>query len=477
VVVQRGCCVLHDLYFAMSSSPSKRSRELVASSCAPHLNFSAVFDFLVELKPRALRRSVKAKCDGDVVNTSAASASATLVFEWPEADGGSLFTPCDQFVEWMLCQAQSFIAGSNSFCDVGQHMQLLIVFAEHEGMRGVLLDCCLLPPFICIAFRIYFDFLKESAGAEDGGALKVEQWLHGVLMFLFKMCNLDDEGPQLVLSSFKSSGAEDFAYVVHSLMQVAADNLSLPQGDAPGGGLMSTATASLVKGGECCGCLAVDLCSMLCCASPESVSYAILSQALKPSLVMNLTLILFQRLSSPTLNHEHERLALSWLVRRSNVHLQSLYFMSLQVALEEIVSYDNIDFIDILATPCSKSVCLFALRAMMQYCFSMLLNQLPVEIQPVSYSAPPPVLSPIEWRVVCTALSLLEKFAADSHFKMFFSSAVTQPMLLFLVCPPFASSSITVLCITSRDMQVCVIGPMEARDVETIIDSDDDHSM
>lgn len=100
------------------------------------------------------------------------------------------------------------------------------------------------------------------------------------------------------------------------------------------------------------------------------------------------------------------------------------------------MSYDNIDFIDILATPCSKSVCLLALRAMMQYCFSMLLNQLPVEIQSVSYSAPPPVLSPIEWRVVCTALSLLEKFAADSHFKMFFSSAVTQPMLLFLVCPP-----------------------------------------
>lgn len=439
----------------MSSFPSKRSRELVASSCAPHLNFSAVFDFLVELKPRALRRSVKAKCDGDVVNTSAASASATLVFEWHGADGGSLFTPCDQFVEWMLCEAQSFIAGSNSFCDVSQHMQLLTVFAEHEGMRGVLLDCCLLPPFICIAFRIYFDWLKASAGAEDG-ALKAEQWLHGVLMFLFKMCNLDDEGPQLVLSSFKSSGAEDFAYAVHSLMQVAADNLSLPQGDGAGGGAMSTVTSSLVKGGECCGCLAVDLCSMLCCASPESVSYAILSQALKPSLVMNLTLLVFQRLSSPTLNHEHERLALSWLVRRSNIDVQSHHFMSLQVALEEIVSYDNIDFIDILATPCSKSVCLLALRAMMQYCFSMLLNQLPVENHPVSYSAPPPVLSPIEWRVVCTALSLLEKFASDSHFKMFFSSAVTQPMLLFLVRPPprlFIHYCAT--CYLTRHVGVC----------------------
>jgi hypothetical protein len=127
---------------------------------------------------------------------------------------------------------------------------------------------------------------------------------------------------------------------------------------------------------------------------------------------------------------------LCWLVRRSNIDVQSHHFMSLQVALKEIVSHDNIDFIDILATPCSKSVCLLALRAMMQNYFSMLLNQLPVENQPVSYSAPPPVLSPIEWRVVCTALSLLEKFASDSHFKMFFSFAVTQPMLLVLVRPP-----------------------------------------
>jgi hypothetical protein len=53
---------------------------------------------------------------------------------------------------------------------------------------------------------------------------------------------------------------------------------------------------------------------MLCCTSQDSVSYAILSQALKPSLVMNLTLVLFQRLASPTLQQQHERLAVSWLV-------------------------------------------------------------------------------------------------------------------------------------------------------------------
>jgi hypothetical protein len=106
---------------------------------------------------------------------------------------------------------------------------------------------------------------------------------------------------------------------------------------------------------------------------------------------------------------------------------------NLQVALEEIVCHDSIDFIDILATPCSKSVCLLALHAMMQYCFSMLLNQLPVETQPLPLSAPPPVLTSIEWQIVCAALSLLEKFAADSHFKIFFSSAITKPMLLFLV--------------------------------------------
>ncbi len=104
-----------------------------------------------------------------------------------------------------------------------------------------------------------------------------------------------------------------------------------------------------------------------------------------------------------------------------------------------MVCYDNIDFIDILATPCSKSTCLRALRTMLHYCFSMLLNQLPVEAQPSPLFAPPPVMSAIEWRIVCTALSLLEKFAADSHFKTFFSSAITQPMLLFLVRAPIHS--------------------------------------
>ena len=102
-----------------------------------------------------------------------------------------------------------------------------------------------------------------------------------------------------------------------------------------------------------------------------------------------------------------------------------------------VVSYDSIDFIDILATPSSKSVCLLALHAIMQYCFSMLLNQLPVEAQPPPESAPCPVLSATEWRIVTLALSLLEKFAADSHFKIFFSSAITQPLLFFLVRAPW----------------------------------------
>jgi hypothetical protein len=114
--------------------------------------------------------------------------------------------------------------------------------------------------------------------------------------------------------------------------------------------------------------------------------------------------------------------------------------------LEEIVCYDSIDFIDILATPCSKSVCLLALHAMMQYTFSMLLNQLSVENQPLSYFAHPPVMSPIEWRIVCAALSLLEKFAADSHFKIFFSSAITQPMLLFLVRTPSPENPLPFRC-------------------------------
>ncbi len=79
---------------------------------------------------------------------------------------------------------------------------------------------------------------------------------------------------------------------------------------------MKRCGAALVpKGCECAGCLAVDICNLLCCSSPESVSYAILSHALKPSLVMHLTLVLFQRLSCPSLTHDHERLAVSWLVR------------------------------------------------------------------------------------------------------------------------------------------------------------------
>ena len=199
-------------------------------------------------------------------------------------------------------------------------------------------------------------------------------------------------------------------------------------------GFMSKCACALGKGRECVGCLAVDLISMLCCTSQDSVSYAILSQALKPSLVMNLTLVLFQRLASPTLQQQHELLAVSWLV-----------------ALEEAVSHDSIDFIDILATPCSKNVCLLALHAVMQYCFSMLLNQLPVETQPPPQSAPPPLLTPIEWRIVATALSLLEKFAADSHFKIFFSSAITQPMLFFLVRSPLPHRPLSPCsCVTVR---------------------------
>ncbi len=152
--------------------------------------------------------------------------------------------------------------------------------------------------------------------------------------------------------------------------------------------------------------------------------------------------------------------------------------------------YDSIDFIDILATPCSKSVCLRALRAMVQYCFSMLLNQLPVdqlnqlpinqlpvEPQPLPLCAPPPVLSSIEWRIVCTALSLLEKFAADSHFKTFFASAIAQPMLLFLVPPPFQCRCDRQPCHALCGVQVCVVASMQPGDVQRILASSDDHSM
>jgi hypothetical protein len=284
---------------------------------------------------------VKAKECGDVINTSSASASASLVFVCSDAGGALLHASCDEFIEWLLRCMQSDMVCCDSLQLLDDDMQLLLLFAQHEGLRSVLLHCSLLPPFICLCFRLYFDLRRQGDGEEAG--VRAQLWVRLLLLLLFKLCNLDDEGPQLVLSSLQSSGADDFAYVVHSLMQVAANNLScsaplppLPSTPTPpplsqsptpttptpptppsavaSSGFMSKCAAVLSKDKECVGCVAVDLCSMLCCCSPESVSYAILSQALKPSLVMNLTLLLFQRLSSPTLQHEHERLAVSWLV-------------------------------------------------------------------------------------------------------------------------------------------------------------------
>ncbi len=262
---------------------------------------------------------MKAKEGSDAINVSAASASAALVFECRDADGTLLHVPCDGFVEWLLCCMQSDAMSCDNVVQFDDDMHLLCQFAEHEGLRRVLLDCSLLPPFICLCFRLYFDMKQQSVGEE--AERRAQLWLLLLLLLLFKMCDLDGDGPELVMKSFQSSGADDFAYVVHSLMQAAADNLSGSAAAAPlngtapaGAGFMTKCAAAVSKGKEHIGCLAVDLCSMLCCTSPESVSYAILSQALKPSLVMNLTLLLFQRLSSPTLQHQHERLAVSWLV-------------------------------------------------------------------------------------------------------------------------------------------------------------------
>jgi hypothetical protein len=303
--------------------PLKRSRP-----AAPHLHYAAVFAFLVELKPRALRRAVKAKSDGDVVNTSCASASAALLFEWAGSDGNVCHTPCDEFVQWLLCSMLADMAGRDAAGDLDDDLHLLLMFAEHDGLRLVLLDCCLLPPLLCLAFRVFFDLLKHGAAVGDGH--RAEVWLQVLLLLLFKLVNADEDAPVLLLNSFQRTGSDDFAFVVNSLLRVAADNLNGAVGAAPlgaalacsgpGGFMKRCGAAAVPKGCECAGCLAVDICSLLCCSSPESVSYAILSHALKPSLVMHLTLVLFQRLSCPSLRHEHERLAVSWLVRPLHAH-------------------------------------------------------------------------------------------------------------------------------------------------------------
>ena len=305
----------------MASSQSKRSRQLPApSDSPPHVDFAAVFEFLAELKPRSQRRAVKAKSDGD--------ASGALAFVCAGGDGEDVLAPCEEFVEWLLCCTLSALSSCGGVGEVDTHVHVLAMLVEHDGVRGVLGSCRLLPPFICLSFRVYFDMLRE------GTASKAELWLQLLLLFLFKLCNLDDHGPELVLRAFKSSGSEDFAYVVQCLMQVAANNVScsaasplLPAAD--GAGFMSKCAVVVVKGAECAGCLAVDVCSMLCCASPECVSYAILSDALKPSLVMNLTLLVFQRLSSPALQPQHERLALSWLVPPQQPHAVPVCHVSL----------------------------------------------------------------------------------------------------------------------------------------------------
>ena len=271
----------------MPTLPCKRLRPLPSPSCgAPHQHFPAIFELLLDLKPRALRRAVKGKDGSDAVNTSTA-----LVFEC--CDGGAVLlqAPCADFVEWLLSCMQSDALTCGSMQHFDDDMHLLCQFAEHEGLRRVLLDCSLLPPFICLCFRLYFDMQRQ--GADEAQA---QLWLRLLLLLLFKMCNLDEEGPELVLKSLQGSGADDFAYVVHSLMQAAAESLcsaAASAGAAPRG-FMSKGAGMLSKGKDCVGCVAVDLCSLLCCSSPEGVSYAILSQALKPSLVMNLTLLLFQ---------------------------------------------------------------------------------------------------------------------------------------------------------------------------------------
>jgi hypothetical protein len=170
--------------------PYKRNR-----LAAPHLDYPAVFAFLVELKPRALRRAVKAKSDGDVVNTSCASASAALLFECAGSDGNICHTPCDEFVQWLLCSMLADMAGRDAAGDLDDDLHLLLMFAEHDGLRAVLLDCCLLPPFLCLAFRVFFDMLKHGAAAGDGH--RAELWLQTLLLLLFKIVNADQDAPVL----------------------------------------------------------------------------------------------------------------------------------------------------------------------------------------------------------------------------------------------------------------------------------------
>ena len=301
----------------MSAVARKRDR-----SCgSPGVDFAAALDFLRQLKAKGLRRVVRAEGEGVGEAASAdaqARAKATLVFDCAGEDGESLEVPCGDFMEWMLSSMQSDSVSADNVGELDEHLHVLLMFADHEGLRGVLLDTRLLVPFVCLSFRIFFDLLNAGAPRLK----EADTWLHVLLLLLFKMCNLDNDGAALVLQCFQRSGAEDFAYVVHSLMRVAADNLRGSVGShaaqADGGGhvrFMSKCASAVGKGTECVGCLAVDLISMLCCSSPDSVSYAVLSHALKPSLVMTVTLALFQRLSAPALTQEHEFLAVSWLVK------------------------------------------------------------------------------------------------------------------------------------------------------------------
>jgi hypothetical protein len=305
---------LHDICTVVPALPRKRSRR-----AAPHMDFPAVFAFLFQLKPRALRRAIKAKSESD----------AALLFEWVGSNGDICHAPCDQFVQWLLCSMLADMVSHEAAGDVDDDLHLLLMFAEHDGLRRLLLDCCLLPPLLCLAFRVFFDMLKHGAAGGDG-AHRAELWLQVQLLLLFKLANLDEDGPVLLLKNFQRTGSEDFAFVVNCLLRVAADNVNgcvgavplstaTASGSTPDGFMNRCAAAVVGKGCESAGCLAVDICSLLCCSSPESVSYAILSHALKPYLVMHLTLLLFQRLSSSSLKHEHERLAVSWLVGAHDV--------------------------------------------------------------------------------------------------------------------------------------------------------------
>jgi hypothetical protein len=311
----------------MSCASRKRVR---SHGCPGSVDPAAVFEFLLKLKPRALRRCVRSMGCGDEAVVPAPGAAAVLVFECTGACGESIQAPCDAFIEWLVCSVLCDIDSYERIAQCDDDMHLLSMFADHEGLRGAMLRCSLLPPLICQCFRLYFDMLSHCLGQGGSFSQNVQLWLQVLLRLIFKLCSIDSDGPEVMLICLQRSGSEDFAFIIRSLSRIAADNLkdsasSPPVGGSPspigdGVGFMNRCAAALGKGRECAGCLSVDICSMLCCTSSASVSYAIHSQALKPSLVMNLTLLLFQRLASPNLQHQHERLAVSWLVNSRHKH-------------------------------------------------------------------------------------------------------------------------------------------------------------